>query len=191
MNENLSPAGNAPDGGSAQKKSELFDWVQCVVAALLVCVMLFVFVGRTVGVVGESMLQTLQNGDRLIISDMFYTPKQGDIVVLRKQTFLDEPIIKRVIAVAGQTVDIDFDAGIVYVDGVALDENYVNSPTNRVIDFVGPVTVPEGCVFVLGDNRNASNDSRDERVGCVDTRYIIGKALWRLTPISSFGSVYK
>lgn len=187
------PVPDTLDGGNNEKKkqekTDALDWVQCIVTALLVCVLLFVFVGRTVGVVGHSMLPTLNDGDRLIISDLFYTPKQGDIVVLRKESLTEEPIIKRVIAVGGQTVDIDFDAGVVYVDGEALDEDYVNSPTNRELQFSGPVTVPEGCVFVLGDNRNASNDSRDERLGCVDERYIIGRVIIRLLPISDFGVV--
>lgn len=173
-----------------QQKTDAFDWVQCIVTALLVCILLFIFAGRTVGVVGSSMESTLFEGDRLIISNLFYTPQQGDIVVLRKDTFKEEAIVKRVIAVGGQTVDIDFDEGIVYVDGQAMEEDYINELTYRPLDFDGEITVPEGSVFVLGDNRNRSNDSRDSRIGCVDTRYIIGKAYWRVTPFSSFGSLY-
>lgn len=173
------------------RKTDLFDWVQCIVAALVACILLFVFVGRTVGVVGQSMENTLFNGNRLIISDLFYTPKQGDIVVLRKDAYSEKALVKRVIAVEGQTIDIDFQQGIVYVDGEALEEDYIKELTTRQLDFDGEITVPKGCVFVMGDNRNASTDSRDARIGCVDTRYIIGKALWRITPISSFGSIYK
>ena len=172
------------------QKTDAFDWVQCIVTALLVCILLFIFAGRTVGVVGSSMESTLFEGDRLIISNLFYTPQQGDIVVLRKDTFKEEAIVKRIIAVGGQTVDIDFDEGIVYVDGEALEEDYINDLTYRPLDFDGEITVPEGCVFVLGDNRNKSNDSRDERIGCVDTRYILGKAIWRVTPFQKFGSLY-
>ena len=182
---------NTPEEKKEEKGSAAFDWLQCIVAALVVCILIFVFVGRTVGVVGPSMQQTLIEGDRLIISRLFYTPKYGDIVVLRKDEFKEEPIIKRVIATEGQTVDIDFDAGIVYVDGKALDEPYTNTPTNVREDFnAGPVTVPEGCVFVMGDNRNHSTDSRTDVIGCVDTRYILGKALFRLMPIEKFGSIY-
>ena len=182
---------STPEEKKEEKGSAAFDWLQCIVAALVVCILIFVFVGRTVGVVGPSMQQTLIEGDRLIISRLFYTPKYGDIVVLRKDEFKEEPIIKRVIATEGQTVDIDFDAGIVYVDGKALDEPYTNTPTNVREDFTaGPVTVPEGCVFVMGDNRNHSTDSRTEVIGCVDTRYILGKALFRLTPLNRLGSVY-
>lgn len=103
---------------------------------------------------------------------------------------MKEPIIKRVIATEGQTVDIDFDAGIVYVDGVALDEPYTNDYTYDREDFDEPVTVPENCIFVMGDNRNRSTDSRTEALGCVDTRYLLGKALFRITPFSKFGGIY-
>ena len=136
------------------------------------------------------MQQTLIEPDRLIVSKLFYTPKQGDIVVLRKESFKDDAIIKRVIAVGGQTVDIDFTEGVVYVDGVALDEPYVNAPTYDPEDFTEPVEVPEGCIFVMGDNRNHSTDSRDARIGVVDNRYIIGKALFRITPVNRFGAIY-
>ena len=173
-----------------QQESGVFDWIQVVVTALVACMLIFVFLGRTVGVIGPSMESTLIEVDRLIISNLFYTPKYGDIVVLRKDEFKSDPIIKRVIATEGQTVDIDFEAGVVYVDGLALDEPYVNTPTNLREDFTGPVTVPEGCVFVMGDNRNRSTDSRTEKIGCVDTRYIIGRALFRMWPLNKFGSIY-
>ena len=186
-----------PEGTPAQKPKEekipgtgAFEWVQCIVTALVACILIFVFPCRTVGVVGPSMQQTLIEPDRLIVSNLFYTPKQGDIVVLRKDSFKEDPIIKRVIAVGGQTVDIDFQEGVVYVDGVALDEPYVNAPTYDPEDFTEPVEVPEGCIFVMGDNRNHSTDSRDGRIGVVDNRYIIGKALFRITPVSRFGGLY-
>ena len=150
---------------------------------------MFVFFFRTIDVMGHSMEPTLQNGDKLIVSNLFYTPQYGDIVVLRKESFGEQAIVKRVIATEGQTVDIDFDEGIVYVDGVALDEPYIAEVTRRPLDFSGEVTVPEGCVFVLGDNRNRSNDSRDADIGMVDTRYIIGRALIRVFPLSEFGPV--
>ena len=165
-----------------ERRGETFDWVQSLVVALLICVLVFTFVIREVSVSGTSMINTLYDGDRILISNLFYTPKQGDIVVLRKETFSSEPIVKRVIALEGQTVDIDFDAGIVYVDGQALDEPYIYEPTRRRIDFDEPVTVPEGSVFVMGDNRDGSTDSRDLRIGCVDVRLIMGKALFIAIP---------
>ena len=168
-------------------RAEAYDWIQSVLVALVVCVLLFVFGVRMVNVDGESMLPTLENGDRVIISNLFYTPKQGDIVVLRKEAFLYEPIVKRVIAVEGQTIDIDFNKGVVYVDDVALDEPYTLEPTYKQLDFSGPVTVPEGCVFVMGDNRNGSTDSRYSVVGCVDTRLIQGRVYLTVFPLKNFG----
>jgi signal peptidase I len=179
MSENveLQEQNNEPEQGSMM--SELYDWVQCIVSAVLCCILIFVFCGRLISVDGSSMYPTLHNGDRVITSNLLYTPKYGDIIILSSDSFEESfgsgALVKRIIATEGQTVDIDFEAGIVYVDGAALDEPYVNelTYTKESVDF--PVTVPEGCVFVMGDNRNASTDSRDLRVGMVDTRNIIGK----------------
>ena len=165
-----------------ERRGETFDWVQSLAVALLVCVLVFTFVIREVRVSGTSMYATLYDGDRLLISNLFFTPHRGDIVVLRKESFSSEPIVKRVIALAGQTVDIDFDQGVVYVDGEALNEPYIFEPTHRRIDFEEPVTVPDGCLFVMGDNRNGSTDSRDLRIGCVDERLIMGRALLLVVP---------
>ncbi len=167
---------------TAQARLEVYDWVQCIVTALVAGILCFMFVLRVVGVVGSSMYPTLRNGDRVLTSKLFYTPKQGDIVVVQTETFGDEPLVKRVVATGGQRVDIDFSAGVVYVDGVALDEPYVNAPVRVREDFTGEVTVPEGCVFLMGDNRNASTDSRSRLVGFVDERCVIGKVLWILAP---------
>lgn len=192
----------APEGDNKKKKEEpmtLFDWVQCLVVALVIGVLAFMFVGRVTGVSGSSMYPTLHDTDKLIISNMFYTPEAGDIVVLQTDSFSKDPIVKRVIATEGQTVDIDFDRGIVYVDGKALDEPYTYCPTNDRQDFKGEVTVPEGCIFVMGDNRNGSTDSRTNRIGMVDERCVIGKVYMILIPgntkedpfdITRFGSVY-
>ena len=190
QNTEQQPAEMPTPEKTKKREGDLFDWLQCIVTALVACVLIFVFIGRTIGVVGSSMVPTLEQGDRLIISKLFYTPQQGDIVVLQKDSFADYPLIKRVIATEGQTVDIDFDAGVVYVDGVALVEPYTAEPTVVREDFDEPVTVPEGCIFVMGDNRNRSTDSRTDSIGCVDTRLIMGKALLRLTPLSKFGTIY-
>lgn len=169
--------------------SELYDWIQCLVAALLFCVITFSFLVRIIGVIGDSMLPTCHNGDRVVVSNLFYEPEQGDIVVLRKEDFQEEPIIKRIVAVEGQTVDIDFVNGIVYVDDQPLKEPYIAEPTTNPLDFNGKITVPENSVFVMGDNRNHSTDSRESVIGCVDERYIIGRVLFRILPISDFGAV--
>ncbi len=169
--------------------SDVYGWMQSLVAALLVCALVFAFLVRIIGVVGSSMEHTFSDGDRVVISNLFYEPKQGDVVVLRKLSFMEEPIIKRVIAVAGQTVDIDFEEGIVYVDDKPLDEPYIAEPTLSPIDFDGKIIVPENCVFVMGDNRNYSKDSRDSTIGCVDERYVMGKVLLRLLPFEKFGTI--
>ena len=161
--------------------SYLHDLVFGLVGVLLV----FMFLFRMVVVSGPSMKQTLQDGDRLILlSNILYTnPKYGDIVVASKDSFKDgEPIIKRVIATEGQTVDIDFEEGIVYVDGVALAESYTNTPTNLYEGTSFPLTVEKGHVFVLGDNRNDSLDSRSSNIGQIDKRELLGKAIFLAIP---------
>ena len=167
------------------KGRDLYEWVQSLVGSVLVVVAIFTFVIRMMGVDGHSMLNTLQHGDRLLVvnSMLYHDYKYGDIVILRKNgVFDDDPIVKRVIAVEGQTVDIDFAEGIVYVDGEALEEDYIREPTYTAEGTEFPLTVPEGSIFVMGDNRNGSSDSRDYRVGTVDTRYVIGKAAFLIFP---------
>ena len=131
------------------------------------------------------MNQTLYNGDVLFLlnGDICRDYKQGDIVVASKESFNNgEPIIKRVIATEGQIVDIDFSAGIVYVDGKPLDEPYTNTPTNVAEGMYFPLTVADGCIFVMGDNRNFSTDSRNPDIGLIDTREVVGKLLFLVFP---------
>ena len=167
------------------KGRDLYEWVQSLVGSVLVVVAIFTFVIRMMGVDGHSMLNTLQHGDRLLVvnSMLYHDYKYGDIVILRKDgVFDDDPIVKRVIAVEGQTVDIDFAEGLVYVDGEALEEDYIREPTYTAEGTEFPLTVPEGSIFVMGDNRNGSSDSRDYRLGTVATRYVIGKAACLIFP---------
>jgi signal peptidase I len=169
----------------SRAKMDLYDWMQCFVSAIICGIFIFVFVGRTIGVEGISMFNTLHWNDRVIMSGLFYTPKNGDIVIFRtpSDAFGSTPLVKRVIATEGQTIDINFETGEVFVDGVILDETaYINELTHNRINFVGEVTVPIGHVFVMGDNRNHSADSRDARIGMVDTRYILGKVQFILIP---------
>jgi len=183
-NEAPDDSENSADEVTDKTRMELYDWLQCVVSAIICGIFIFVFVGRTIGVEGDSMRGTLHWYDTVIMSNLFYTPKNGDIIIFKplSKDFGDTPLVKRVIAVAGQTIDIDFDTGQVFVDGVVIDEPYINEPTTRRLNFSGPVTVGEGEVFVMGDNRNNSSDSRDRRVGMVDTRLILGKVLFLAVP---------
>ncbi|MCI9645039.1 MAG: signal peptidase I [Oscillibacter sp.] len=170
-----------------EKKSrnrEAYEWVQALVCSVLAVVLLFTFGVRLIGVDGHSMVPSLQDGDRLLVLNSTlcggYAP--GDVVVLRKESFLPTPIVKRVVATAGQVVDIDFTSGTVFVDGKPLQEDYTSERTYTAEGTEFPLTVPEGSVFVLGDNRNHSTDSRDARLGTVDERYIIGRAVYLAFP---------
>ena len=153
--------------------------------SVLAVVILFTFVIRLIGVDGHSMVPTLQDRDRLLVlnSLLYDDYRYGDIVILRKNGVFDgDPIVKRVIATGGQTVDIDFSTGDIWVDGVLLEEDYINERTYLKEGTEFPLTVPKGSVFVMGDNRNHSSDSRDSRLGTVDCRYIIGKAVFLAFP---------
>ncbi|MBQ8218073.1 MAG: signal peptidase I [Oscillospiraceae bacterium] len=178
------------DALSAASRKETYDWIQSLSGALIFCVIIFVFFIRVIDVKGTSMNPTLNNQDKMLVSGLFYKPEAGDIVVFKKDSYSpDKALVKRVIATEGQEINIDFDRGIVYVDGVALEEDYISELTTTKLDFIGPKTVPEGCVFVMGDNRNMSTDSRDKDIDMVDERLIIGKVYCVLFPLSSFGLV--
>lgn len=179
-----------PVSPELRQRRENYEWVQSLCSALIICICLFVFVLRIVDVNGASMVPTLQNGDKLLVSDLFYEPQRGDVIVFKCDSYDDKKaLVKRVIAVEGDVVNIDFDNGIVYVNGEAIKEPYIKDPTNRKLDFIGPKTVPENCLFVMGDNRNASTDSRDKRIGMVDKRVIIGRAYFIIYPFQSFRAV--
>jgi len=176
-------AEDAPDPNAASK--ETYDWILCLLVALVVCVLLFIFVIRVIDVVGTSMNPTLNNNDKMLVSGLFYKPKVGDIVVFKKDEYdPGKALVKRVIAVEGQEINMDFENGIVYIDGKAISEPYINEMTYNKLDFIGPKTVPEGCVFVMGDNRNMSIDSRKSEIGMLDTRLILGKAYFVIYPLS-------
>lgn len=156
-----------------------FIWV------LAVILLVFIFAFRIVVVSGPSMKSTLLDGDCLILIDSMLCgrPQQGDIVIASKESFRSgEPIVKRVIATEGQEVNIDFAQGVVYIDGVALEEPYTLTPTNLREGIEFPITVEAGCVFVMGDNRNNSSDSRCAEIGLVDCREILGKAIFLILP---------
>ncbi len=177
--------------------NEVFDWLDAGVVSIICVVLIFTFGFRMVGIVGDSMENTLFSGDRVIISSVNYTPTAGDIVVISRNytnaeyvtDMQHEPIIKRIIATEGQKVDIDFNRGVVYVDGHPLSEPYAKTFTTSKKDVEFPLVVEPGHVFVLGDNRAVSLDSRSSDIGQVDVRYILGKAIYKVFPVDEFGEI--
>lgn len=166
---------------------EGYEWVEMLVGLIVSVLLIFTFIGRIAYVDGPSMNETLHDGDMLIVSNLLYTPKQNDIVVFQAyDSSIRGGIVKRVIATEGQVVDIDFETWTVTVDGAAIDEPYVNYEEGypmRYGEVEFPLTVPEGKVFVMGDNRNHSNDSRGKEIGCVDTRFIFGRLIFKVPSI--------
>ena len=192
------PETPTPETQGKEKKpgafgADVYTWLQALVVALTVLLVLFTFFGRIIGVDGHSMDPSLNDKDLLFLQCVAYEPEQGDVVVLHKDFGdITTPIVKRVIAVGGQTVEIDYNTSTVYVDGVPLEEDYIMEPMVRPDSPYAQGTyweVPEGCVFVMGDNRNHSSDSRDNRLGPVDERYILGKAICTILPFQHIGLV--
>lgn len=164
----------------------LHDFTFLLAGILIVFLLLF----RVVVVSGTSMNNTLLDGDYLLLlgNTIYKTPRQGDVIVASKSSFDNgTPIVKRVIATEGQMVYIDFEAGVVYVDGIALEEPYTLTPTNMEEGMSFPQVVQEGCVFVMGDNRNESKDSRNPQIGQIDCREVLGKVIFLFLPGTNNG----
>lgn len=179
----------------------IFEYLEILTGCLLVILLVYSCNLRICRVSGDSMLPTLQNDQVLLVCGVHYQPQCGDIVVFHQineqDSTYNETIVKRVIAVSGQLVRIDFNRATVSVDGVVLEEDYIQllgqsyavRAEHHMVNGVFEAVVPDGCVFVMGDNRNRSLDSRSSVIGFVDQRRILGKVVTRLTPLELFGSV--
>ena len=197
--EPVPESGEPETSAPGRRGREAYMLLHDLVYILVVVTLFFVFAVRLVGVSGPSMTPTLLNGDYVLVQSNFtyHSIESGDVVVMLVRDYDDQPIVKRVIATEGQEVRIDFDEGKVYVDDQLLDEPYINNyevsayqTFNNYADGLQyPVIVPEGCLFVLGDNRANSADSRYAPIGLVDERCVLGKVLAVVFPFDQIGLV--
>ncbi|MBR2406805.1 MAG: signal peptidase I [Clostridia bacterium] len=171
-----------------KKKNGFYEWAEIICGVIVLMAVVYTFLFRMVNVSGSSMETTLSNGEQLILSSAPYTPAYEDIVVVSRG-MAQEPLIKRVIGLPGDTIYVDAESGEVYRNNELLVEPYIDFPT-AVERMTGPVTVPSGQVFIMGDNR-APNHSYDSRsFGCVPVEDVVGKAVYRLMPFDRMGGIY-
>ncbi len=172
--------------------SGFYDWIRCILFAISIVIVCLIFLFRLVDVEGHSMDYTLATNDKVIVTNLCYTPHNNDIVVISHGAEYQKPIIKRVIATEGQSIELDYENDRIIVDGAVLDEYYIDGSTFGGIfaDYDIPNVVPKGKIFVMGDNRKVSMDSRSSEIGLIDVENVIGKAQFVLFPFNHFGYLY-
>lgn len=190
MQDTQETADTVQDAGKKLNlKREIFGWLEALVGAVIIVGLIITFVGRPILVSGHSMENTLMDQDRIIITPLYWELKHNDIVVVRRKD--DIPLVKRVVGMAGDTIDFDWETGVTLLNGEPLEEPFIREPMTKprypTIEF--PVTVPEGYIFVMGDNRNNSSDSRSQDIGLVNLQEVMGKAVFQIWPLSRFGTL--
>ena len=191
MEENINVETKENSKKSDKNLESIYEMASVVVSAILTVGIIFTFLFKISTVSGESMENTLYNGDKLIISAITQNVKYGDVVVVSQPNGYEKVLIKRVIAVGGQTVWFNEETNKVVVDGKELSEPYIKEEMEFLLSMTNLYRVPEGKIFVMGDNRNDSADSRSELIGMIDERYVVGKVIYRIGDKNLFNSDFK